>query len=146
MARLADEVINWIKEDVSLLRLVESQGHKVAKQGKDYMVSCPFHEEKTPSCIISPKTNLFNCFGFGTGGSVIDWVMKTQGVSFRFACEILQKDLGLVIESGTNTTKQNTTTKPTYITYMDTHFSRKKYRSYRATGGAATPALYVINT
>lgn len=113
MARLADEVINRIKTEVSLLRLVESQGHTVTKQGKDYVVCCPFHEEKTPSCVISPKTNLFNCFGCGAGGSVIDWVMKTQGVSFRFACEILQKDLGLIAESGTETTKQNTTTKLT---------------------------------
>ncbi|MGR3011383.1 CHC2 zinc finger domain-containing protein [Vibrio vulnificus] len=104
-------MINRIKQDVSLLRLVESQGHAVTRQGKDYVVCCPFHEENTPSCIISPKTNLFNCFGCGTGGSVIDWVMKTQGVSFRFACEILQKDLGLIIESGTQSVKQNTTTK-----------------------------------
>lgn len=113
MARLADDVINRIKQDVSLLRLVESQGHNVTKQGKDYVVCCPFHEEKTPSCIISPKTNLFNCFGCGTGGSVIDWVMKTQSVSFRFACEMLQKDLGLVIESSTTAKTKNTTTKLT---------------------------------
>src|SRR5690554_551366 len=113
MARLADEIINRIKQDVSLLRLVESQGHTVTRQGKDYVVRCPFHEEKTPSCIISPKTNLFNCFGCGAGGSVIDWVMKTQGVSFRFACEILQKDLGLVAESagGSAPKARNTTTK-----------------------------------
>ncbi|MEZ8652092.1 CHC2 zinc finger domain-containing protein [Vibrio splendidus] len=111
MARLADEVIERIKRDVSLVRLVESQGHQLKKHGKDYVLSCPFHEEKTASCVISPKTNLFNCFGCGTGGSVIDWVMKTQGVSFRFACELLQKDLGLVLESGTKATRQNTTTK-----------------------------------
>jgi len=42
---------------------------------------------------------------------VIDWVMKTRGVSFRFACEILQEDAGLVAESGTDTVAQNTTTK-----------------------------------
>ena len=113
MARLADDVINRIKSDVSLLRLVESQGHKVTKQGKDYVVCCPFHEEKTPSCIISPKTNLFNCFGCGTGGSVIDWVMKTQGVSFRFACEILQKDLGLITDAPSKAPSKNTTTKLT---------------------------------
>ncbi|MBU2711906.1 CHC2 zinc finger domain-containing protein [Zooshikella harenae] len=113
MARLADDVISRIKQDVSLLRLVESQGHNVTKQGKDYVVCCPFHDEKTPSCIISPKTNLFNCFGCGTGGSVIDWVMKTQSVSFRFACEMLQKDLGLVIESSTTAKTKNTTTKLT---------------------------------
>ena len=111
MARLPDKQIERIKSDISLLRLVESQGYQPRKQGKDYALSCPFHDEKTPSLIISPKTNLFNCFGCGASGSVIDWVMKTQGVSFRFACELLQKDLGLIADSGTKTVKQNTTTK-----------------------------------
>jgi DNA primase len=63
MARIADEVIERIKAEVSLVRLAESQGYPLRKQGKDYAVCCPFHEEKTPSCIISPKSNLFNCFG-----------------------------------------------------------------------------------
>lgn len=61
--------------------------------------------------MISPKTNLFNCFGCGTGGDNIKWVMLTQGVSFRFACEILQKDAGLVDDGGTQPVKKNTTTK-----------------------------------
>ena len=88
MARFTDDMINRIKSDVSLIRLAERQGHQLKKHGKDYAVSCPFHEEKTASCIISPQTNLFNCFGCGAGGSVIDWVMKTQGVSFRHAVEM----------------------------------------------------------
>jgi DNA primase len=112
MARLPDDTINKIKQDVSLLRLIENQGHQVTKQGKDYVVSCPFHDEQTPSCVISPNTNLFNCFGCGAGGSVIDWVMKTQGLSFRFACEILQKDLGL-LQSEAPSKARNTTTKLT---------------------------------
>ena len=95
MARLADDVINRIKSDVSLLRLVESQGHKVTKQVKDYVVSCPFHDDKTASLIITPATNLWHCMGAcQKGGSVIDWVMQTQGVSFRFACKLLQKTTG----------------------------------------------------
>jgi DNA primase catalytic core len=92
MARLPDDVIDTIKTQVSLLRLVESQGYCPKKQGKDYVVSCPFHDEKTPSLIISPRNNLFNCFGCGASGSVIDWVMKTRGISFRHAVEILQQD------------------------------------------------------
>ena len=111
MARLPDDEITKLKEQVSLLRLVESQGYQPKKQGKDYVIRCPFHEDDTPSLIITPRNNLFNCFGCGAAGTVIDWVMKTQGVSFRFACEILQKDAGLVAEVGTQTVKQNTTTK-----------------------------------
>jgi len=109
MARLPNEQIERIKTDISLLRLIESQGYTPVKQGKDYAVCCPFHEEKTASCIISPKSNLFNCFGCGAAGSVVDWVMKTQGVSFRLACEILQKDVGIVTEA--KPVKRSTTKK-----------------------------------
>ncbi|GLS24605.1 CHC2 zinc finger domain-containing protein [Marinibactrum halimedae] len=111
MARIAEEVINKIKSDISLVRLAESQGFKLVKQGKDYAVCCPFHEEKTPSCIISPESNLFNCFGCGAGGSVIDWVMKTQGVSFRLAVELLQNDIGAISTTPTTPIKKTTVQK-----------------------------------
>jgi DNA primase len=99
MARIADEVIERIKSDVSLVRLAESQGYVLVKQGKDFALCCPFHSDKTPSCVITPKSNLFNCFGCGAGGSVIDWVMKTQGVSFRHAAELLKNDVAAVTSS-----------------------------------------------
>lgn len=79
MVRFADEVIERIKAEVSLVRLAESQGYALVTQGKDVAVCCPFHNDKTPSCVISPSSNLFNCFGCGAGGSVIDWVMKRKG-------------------------------------------------------------------
>ena len=99
MARIADEVIERIKNEVSLVRLAESQGYALVKHGKDFAVCCPFHADKTPSCVITPKSNLFNCFGCGAGGSVIDWVMKTQGVSFRHAVELLKNDIAAVTSS-----------------------------------------------
>ena len=95
MKRIPNDQIERIKQDVSLLALAESQGYQPKRQGKDYAVCCPFHDDKTPSCIITPSSNLFNCFGCGTGGSVIDWVMKTHGVGFRHAVEILKDDASL---------------------------------------------------
>lgn len=94
MPRIPDDEIARIKQDVSLLALVKRQGYEVMKQGKDHAISCPFHKgDDTPSLVISPKSNLFNCFGCGAAGSVIDWVMKTQAVSFRYAVEILRDDI-----------------------------------------------------
>ncbi len=90
MARFTAELIGRIKAEVALVGLVESQGYALVRQGKDLAVCCPFHAEQTPSCVISPASNLFHCFGCGAGGSVIDWVMKTQGVSFRHAVELLK--------------------------------------------------------
>jgi len=110
MARIPDDELARIKAEVRLLRLVESQGYKPTKQGKDWAVRCPFHAgDDTPSLIISPKSNLFHCFGCEAAGSVIDWVMKTQGLSFRHAVEVLREDAGLVAE--VKAVKRGSTTK-----------------------------------
>ena len=98
MARYDDVEIQQLKQNVSLLRLAEAQGHELKKEGKDYVMCCPFHDEETASMKITPSNNLFHCFGCGAGGSVIDWVMKTQGVSFRHAVEILRTDSSLAAE------------------------------------------------
>jgi len=92
MARIPDEALERLKREVSLARLIEAQGLKLIVQGKDLACRCPWHEgDDTPSCIISPKTNLWHCFGCDAGGSVIDWVMRMHRVSFRHACELLAK-------------------------------------------------------
>ena len=93
MARIPADQIEKMKIEVSLLRLVESQGYQPKKQGKDYVLCCPFHDDKTPSLIISPTSNLFNCFGCGASGSVIDWVMKTRHLNFREAVVWLGNDV-----------------------------------------------------
>ena len=98
MARLSDEVIDRIKNEIDLLALVASQGFKPKSHGKDKVIPCPFHQDETASCVITPSKNLFNCFGCGAAGTVIDWTMRTQGVSFRHACELLQNDLGIISE------------------------------------------------
>ena len=97
MPRLPEELIQQIKQEVDLVQLIQSQGYELKKNGKDYRLSCPWHDDTDPSLVVSPDTNLWHCMGAcQTGGSVIDWVMKTQGVSFRLACEILQKEQGLI--------------------------------------------------
>jgi DNA primase catalytic core len=93
MARFSDETINRIKQEVSLVRLVENSGVELKPHGKDKIGRCPFHNDKTPSLVISPS-NLWNCLGAcQMGGSVIDWVIKSQGISFRHAVELLKNDI-----------------------------------------------------
>ncbi len=105
MARYTDEELAHLKTNTSLLRLAESQGYEPKKEGKDYVMCCPFHDDKTPSLKITPSKNLFHCFGCGAGGSVIDWVIKTQGVSFRHAVELLKDDSSLVANVADEKTK-----------------------------------------
>lgn len=91
MARIPKPELDEIKCRVSLVALAQSQGHKLKKQGADsYVCLCPFHEEKTPSCTLTPSKNLYHCFGCGAAGSVIDWQMKTAGQSLRDAVAFLR--------------------------------------------------------
>ena len=88
MARIPEDEINRIKTDVPLRELVEGQGIKLKRHGQNDLVGlCPFHDDKNPSLVITPSENLFHCLGCGAGGSVIDWTMKTQHISFRHAVE-----------------------------------------------------------
>ncbi len=93
MARIPDGELERLKAEVSLLRLIEASGLALVRQGKDFACRCPWHEgDDTPSCVITPTTNLWHCFGCDAGGSVIDWVMRQHKVSFRHACELLAKE------------------------------------------------------
>lgn len=83
MARIPKNELDELKRHVSLLSLAQSQGHKFKKHGADsYVCLCPFHDEKTPSCVITPAKGLYHCFGCGAKGSVIDWQMHTTGQGF----------------------------------------------------------------
>jgi DNA primase catalytic core len=75
---------------------VESAGVELKRKGRDWHGCCPFHDDRTPSLVVSEDKNLWHCLGAcQTGGSVIDWVMKAQGVSFRHAVELLKDDPSL---------------------------------------------------
>ena len=93
MARIPDQVIERLKAEVSVERLAEARGVVLKRHGADLIGCCPFHEDRTPSLVITPSKNLWHCLGAcQAGGTVIDWVMRAEGVSFRHAAELLQND------------------------------------------------------
>ncbi len=95
MPRIPDSELERLKNDVSLVRLIESAGIDLKKQGKDYACRCPFHDDATASFIVTPNKNLFHCFGCNAAGGPIDWLMKFEKLSFRAAVERLKSELGL---------------------------------------------------
>jgi DNA primase len=105
MARIADGVIERLKETVSVERLAEARGVVLKKHGaEDLIGQCPFHDDKTPSLVITPEKNLWHCLGAcQAGGTVIDWVMRAEGVSFRHAVELLQDDALPLVASSSST-------------------------------------------
>jgi DNA primase len=98
MARIAEAEIERLKKEVSLERLAEARGVKLKRHGEDLVGLCPFHDDREPSLVITPKTNLWHCLGAcQAGGSPIDWVMKERGIRFRHAAELLLKDFSSLV-------------------------------------------------
>ena len=94
MARIPEEEIERLKSQISLERLAEAKGVALKKHGENLLGLCPFHDDREPSLVITPAKNLWHCLGAcQTGGTVIDWVMKAEGVRFRHAVELLREGL-----------------------------------------------------
>jgi len=73
------------------VRLVEASGVALRPVGKDRHGRCPFHEDREASLVVTPAKNLWHCFSCQIGGGPIDWMMKSKGVSFRHAVELLRE-------------------------------------------------------
>jgi DNA primase catalytic core len=98
MARIPESELEQLKNETSLVRLIETSGVALQKRGKDYAGLCPFHADDTASLVVTPEKNLWHCFGCGLGGGVIDWAMKKNGVSFRHAVELLREGIAPITD------------------------------------------------
>jgi DNA primase catalytic core len=109
MARIPDELIERIKREVPLEKLCAHYGLQLSPRGKDLAAKCPFHEDRDPSFIVSPKKNLWNCLAGCGGGDNLQLVMRLEKCSFRYAAEQLLKMLGVAPEAAAVTTRMGTT-------------------------------------
>ena len=81
------------------LPVSEVVGRKVRllRKGREHSGLCPFHNEKTPSFTVNDEKGFYHCFGCGAHGSVIDFAMETEGLSFPEAVEKLAGQAGLQV-------------------------------------------------
>ena len=70
------------------------------KSGSGLVGLCPFHSEKTPSFSVNTKDKFFYCFGCGTGGDVITFIMRAENLDYIGAVEFLAAKAGIPLEIG----------------------------------------------
>ena len=109
MPRIPEAELEQIKRGTDLAALVRAKGIELRPHGGGHLAGkCPFHEDSMPSFIVTPGKNLFHCLGCGAGGTVIDFVMRHDGLSFRHAVEVLRSGQASVLVATTSPTKHST--------------------------------------
>jgi DNA primase len=97
MARIKDSSVEAVKSAMEILPVVEGYV-QLRKAGGTYKGLCPFHQERTPSFIVTPARGTFKCFGCGEGGDAITFVEKIDNTDFVGAIETLAQRFGVELE------------------------------------------------
>ena len=91
MARISTAEVTRLKSEVGLVEVARNHGVVLTRVGRQWRGKCPFHADKTPSFFIDESRNLWSCLGAcASGGSVLDFVKRAEGVDFRGAVEWLR--------------------------------------------------------
>ena len=67
------------------------------RKGANFQACCPFHNEKTPSFVVSPSKGLFKCFGCGKAGNAVTFVMEHESITYPEALKVVAKKYGIEI-------------------------------------------------
>jgi DNA primase len=102
----SNDIVDIISEYVTLQR-----------KGSTIKACCPFHQEKTPSFIISPEKQLYHCFGCGAGGNVVTFLMEIDNMSFIDAIEYLAQRANISLITDSHSIKEDNTRQLNKIYY-----------------------------
>ena len=68
------------------------------RKGVNYQACCPFHNEKTPSFVVSPSKGVYKCFGCGKGGNAVTFLMEHENITYPEALKMVAKRYGIEVK------------------------------------------------
>lgn len=133
--------MNEIEEVKSRLDIVDLIGQYVSlrKAGTNYKCVCPFHQEKTPSMMVSPEKQIWKCFGCGRGGDHFKFIMEAEHLEFGDALRLLAQRAGVTLQPRTQAEHQTRDKKETL--YAINALSARVFQKILLEQSVAAPAL-----
>jgi DNA primase len=107
---IPEDIITRVLERTDIAELIGTYT-PLKRAGKNFKGLCPFHNEKTPSFVVTPDKQIFHCFGCGVGGNVISFVMKLERLEFPEAVRFLADKAGIEVPDNAPDGPQNDGTR-----------------------------------
>ncbi len=79
----------------------------IKKRGVNYMANCPFHDEKTPSFVVSPAKGIYKCFGCAKSGNAITFLMEHENMAYVDAIRHIARKYNIQLEEIESTAEEN---------------------------------------
>ena len=98
MGKIPQEIIDQILDKIDIVEVISDHVH-LKRAGRNFKANCPFHNEKTPSFVVSPDKQIYHCFGCGAGGNAIGFVMQYESMDFPEAVRTLAAKAGVEVPS-----------------------------------------------
>ena len=95
MPQFSDSFLQELADRNDIVDVVSSYVRLTKKSGANLFGLCPFHSEKTPSFSVAPDKQIYHCFGCGKGGTVINFIMEIENLSFPDAVAFLARRAGM---------------------------------------------------
>lgn len=92
-----DTQVQQVKDRINIVEII-GQYVQLRKAGRNYSGRCPFHNERTPSFMVSPERGTYMCFGCGEKGDVFSFLQKIDGIDFPTALRQLADKAGVKLE------------------------------------------------
>ncbi|MCH3916218.1 MAG: DNA primase [Spirochaetia bacterium] len=105
--KISDEVLSQIKERLSLSQVVGRYVTLHSAGGSDFKACCPFHHEKTPSFYVHDDKGYYHCFGCGKSGTIFNFVMEMDHLTFPEAVAKLASQAGIQLREESENDKKN---------------------------------------
>jgi len=103
---IAQDSIEALKTQLDIVDVIGNY-IELKKAGANFKAPCPFHDEKSPSFVVSPTKQIYHCFGCGAGGDAIRFVMEYEHLSYPEAIEKLASHYNFSLRYTTQQKKQN---------------------------------------
>lgn len=91
------ETIDRIYAAVNIVDVIGDYA-TLKRKGVNYVACCPFHNEKTPSFVVSPAKGVYKCFGCGKGGNAVTFLMEHENMSYPEALKTIGKRYGIEVK------------------------------------------------